>query len=219
MMNYMFFNPDLYTTKKGNMKINGVGTVKVEPNVAVVNLSVITENINLKVAQEENAIKSTAVINELHQMGIPNKQIRTASYNIEPQYDYVDGKQIFRGYKVTNTLSVTIKNITKVGEVIDRATSSGVNRVDNIIFTVEDTSIYYNQALNLAIKNAVQKAVEIGNSLGVDVDKTPSKITEESYSSAFEEVSMMKLAAPTTPILPGQINITARIEAIFNYKQ
>lgn len=218
MMNYMFFNPDLYTAKKGNMKVNGVGLVKVEPNMAVVNLSVITENISLEIAQAENAIKSTAVINELHQMGIPSEQIRTASYNIEPQYDYVNGKQVFRGYKVTNTLSVTIKDVTKVGEIIDHATSSGANRVDNVIFTVEDTSIYYNQALNLAIKNAVQKALEIGNTLGVVVDKVPSKITEESYAAAFEQGSMMKLAAPTTPILPGLINITARIETFFNYR-
>jgi uncharacterized protein YggE len=217
MLNYNLFYPNLYTQRRGNMKINGVGTIKVEPNMAVVNLGIITENISLEVAQKENATKATEVLSNLQQMGIPENQIRTASYTIEPEYYYVEGKQIFKGYKVTNILSVTIKDLTKIGEVIDNVTSSGVNSIDRISFTVEDPSRYYNEALKVAVKNSVQKAMVLGRTLGVYVDPTPFKIIEESYVIAPLESSTMKFSTSTTPILPGKIDVTARLVALFNY--
>ncbi|MBU5592252.1 SIMPL domain-containing protein [Clostridium sp. MSJ-4] len=217
MINYGFYNSNPTWQNHGTMKINGVGMLKVEPNMAIIRLGVITENISLEEAQRENTLKSTSVINQLYQMGIPKNQIQTASYNIEPQYDFVEGKQVFRGYKVTNILSVTMKDLSRIGEVIDSATSSGANSVSNIVFDLEDPSIYYNQALNLAIRNAVIKALEVGNKLGVNVNEIPCKIIEESYSKAVPQASMLQLTAATTPILPGEISINAKIEAIFNY--
>lgn len=218
MMNYNYFDSNLYMSKQSYMKINGVGTVKVVPDIVLVNLGVITENISLKSAQQENAMLSNAVINTLTEMGITKNEIRTASYNIEPIYDYIERKQVFKGYRVTNILSVTLKNIKIIGEVIDNATASGANRVYNINFTFTDPSIYYDQALTLAIKDAVEKALEIGNTLGVEIVETPLRIIEEDSEAPIFTNSMLKQSAPTTPIMPGQIDITARIEAIFAYK-
>ncbi|WP_032123439.1 SIMPL domain-containing protein [Clostridium amazonitimonense] len=217
MINYGFYNSSPTWQNHGTMKINGVGMLKVEPNMAIIRLGVITENISLEEAQRENTLKSISVINQLYQMGIPKNQIQTASYNIEPQYDFVEGKQVFRGYKVTNILSITMKDLSRIGEVIDSATSSGANSVSNIVFDIEDPSIYYNQALNLAIRNAVTKALEVGNKLGVNVNEIPCKIIEESYSKAAPQASLLQLSAATTPILPGEISVNAKIEAIFNY--
>lgn len=218
MMNYNYFDSNLYMSKEGYMKINGVGTVKTIPDMVLVNLGVITENISLKSAQQENAMLLSAVINTLNEMGITKKEIRTASYNIEPLYDYIEGKQVFKGYGVTNILSVTLRNIKIIGEVIDNATSSGANRVYNISFTFTDPSIHYDQALNLAIKDAVKKGFEIGNTLGVKVVETPLRIIEESSDTPIFTNSMLKLSTSSTPIMPGQIDITAKIEAIFAYK-
>jgi hypothetical protein len=217
MLNYPFCNPNSFIQRKGCLKINGVGIAKAEPNMAVVNLGITTENTRLVTAQEENAIRSNAVISTLYQMGISKKQISTASYTVDPQYDYVDEKQVFRAYSVANILSVTITNIEHIGNVIDNAIASGANRVESIAFTVDNPYIYYSQALNQAIRNAVQKAIEIGHTLGVEVDETPIKITEESVSTIAGESPMVKLSTSTTPILPGQIHITARVEAAFDY--
>ncbi len=218
MMNYDFYSPNLQSFKKGELKLNGTATIKVEPNIAIVNLGVVTEDMNLEKAQRENAIKVTAIINELLKFNIPKEDISTSSYNIEPQYDYIEGKQVFRGYRVTNILSVTIKDLSKVGQIIDAAVSKGANRVDNIKFTVENPSLYYNKALSLAIINAINKARQVENTLKVSVFKIPYKIIEQSATQNIQEVAGFKVLAATTPILPSQITITANIEAFFHYK-
>lgn len=218
-MNCDFYNSGMAYChmKKGVMKVRGVGIVKAQPNIAVVSLGVITENKSLEIAQTENAEKSIAVINGLETMGIPNSDISTGSYVIEQQYDYIEGKQIFRNYKVTNILNVTIRDVDKVGEIIDNSVRNGVNVVNNIKFTIDNMSIYYNKALNLAVKDAMRKAVEIGNTLKVNVNKVPSSIVEENYNEAVPQPIMMKMYAATTPIMPEEIKITAKIEGTFNY--
>lgn len=219
MLNSNFYNSNTsyFYTKKGSIKVKGIGIVKAQPNIAIVSLGVITENKNLEIAQRENAEISTQVINGLRDMGISDKDISTMSYTIEPQYDYVEGKQIFRNYNVTNILSVTIRDIEKVGEIIDTSVRNGVNTVNNIKFTVDNMSIYYNKALNLAVKDAVRKAVEIGNTLKINVNRIPSSIVEESYEEIIPEATTVKMYASFTPIMPGEIKITAKIEGTFNY--
>ncbi|KGK85937.1 SIMPL domain-containing protein [Clostridium sp. HMP27] len=218
MMNYDLYSTNAQSFKKGALKINGTSTIKVEPNIAIVNLGVVTEDTNLEKAQRENAIKVTSIINELLKFGVSKEDISTLTYNIEPQYDYIEGKQVFRGYKVTNILSVTIKDLSKVGQIIDAAVSKGANRVDNIKFTVENPSPYYNKALSLAIINAINKARQVENTLKVNMFKTPYKIIEQSSTENVQEVADFKVLAATTPILPGQITITSNIEAFFYYK-
>ncbi|WP_204599968.1 SIMPL domain-containing protein [Clostridium pascui] len=218
MMNYDLYSTNAQSLKKGELKINGTATIKIEPNIAIVNLGVVTEDINLEKAQRENAIKVTSIINELLKFNIPKQDISTFTYNIEPQYDYIEGKQIFRGYRVTNILSVTIRDLPKVGQIIDAAVYKGANRVDNIKFTVENPSPYYSKALSLAIINAVNKARQVENTLKVNMFKIPYKIIEQSSTENIREVADFKVLAATTPILPGQITITSNIEAFFYYK-
>lgn len=219
MVDYKHFDSGFCKGRKGFMKVNGIGTVKVMADMAVVNLGIVTENVSLKVAQEENGVLANAVLKSLYEIGLPMNSIKTKSYSIEPVYDYVEGKQIFKGYRVSNILSLTITNLKKIGEVIDTATASGVNRVDNINFTVSDTSRYVDQALDIAIKDAMRKSVVIGNTIGVNIDETPIRIIEEGPGAVFDENPTFKVAAAatSTPILPGQIDITIRITGIFQY--
>ncbi|MFZ5969210.1 MAG: SIMPL domain-containing protein [Bacillota bacterium] len=201
----------------GRLKVEGVGSVQVQPDIAVVVLGVITENKELQAAQEENAQKTTEVIDTLKNIGISSRDIQTQSYQIFPQYDYVEGKQIFRGYRVEHTLKVTIRDMDETGEIIDAAVRSGANVVNNITFTVSDPAKYYQQALSKAIDDAVSKAMMIGRKLDVIVSKVPIRIVEESYQQAPSSDLLLAKAEPTTPIQTGEIRITARIEAIFSY--
>jgi uncharacterized protein YggE len=218
MMNYGYYNSTPCSSQQKVLKVNGSGTVKAQPNIAIINLGVITEDMSLQTAQKENAVKTNSVLDSLYKMNIPKRDISTAVFDIQPQYDYVEGKQEFRGYRVTNILSVTIRDLTMVGEVIDTATANGANRVDNIRFTIEDPSLYYNRALTLAVRSATEKAKQLANDFGVQLSPIPHKITEESSVSITEDSPTMKLAASPTPILPGQLDITARIEVTFEYR-
>lgn len=217
MVNYEQTSNNYVGRQTGIIKVTGSAAVKADPDTAVINLGIITEDMSLEKAQKENATASISVINSLYQLSIPKKDIQTSVYDIQAQYDYIEGKQIFTGYRVTNILTVSINNLSSVGKIIDTATAHGANRVENIRFINENPSQYYRRALELAVKDSIDKAKQIGYSLGVNINPIPFKISEETYSTSVHDSSVMKLAASSTPILPGQIEISAKLEAIFEY--
>lgn len=198
-----------------DLKVEGTGRIKVRPDVAVAILGAVTENIQLGAAQQDNASIMTSVIRTLNGMGIPPADIQTASYSITPKYDYVDGRQVFRGYRVEHMLSVTIRDMARIGTIIDAAVRSGANQIGSITFAVDDPSQYYRKALDAAIDDAQAKAGTIAVKLNIRVIRVPVNIAEMGYEQGTPLV--FQTAAPATPVQPGQIEITARIEATFAY--
>ena len=93
------------------------------PNRAIVVLGAITEGNALQLVQAENARITANIILSLQNLGIPKEKIQTNDYRIETQYDYVDGKQIFRGYKVTHLLQITTDRVEQTGVIVDTAVS------------------------------------------------------------------------------------------------
>lgn len=199
------------------LTLNGRGKVRANPDIAIVNIGVITEGKELERVQQQNAAAALAVINSLKAAGIQDRDIQTLNYSVSPEYDFIEGRQVFRSYRVANTLRVTIRNISMVGAIIDEAVRNGANEIGNIDFTVSDTSIYYNQALNLAIKDAIGKALEIEKTFGYNINKTPVSITEETVSATPMADRMMMRADVSTPIQPGEIEISASVKVVFGY--
>ncbi|MBL4935304.1 SIMPL domain-containing protein [Clostridium sp. YIM B02515] len=230
---YPFFNGNLdnfncqdnrevkLDNKASNLRLEGVGSIMVKPDIAASFLGIMTQNKNLADAQSQNSEISNKVLNALLNLGIEDKDIKTENFSISPEYDYVDGKQIFRGYKVTNNLRITIRDISKVGTVIDTAVNNGVNVVYNVNFTLSNREDIYNKALSLAIKNAVDKALSVEKTLNIAVDTTPSEILEESSGVITPKTGLYTLEVPAsaTNIKSGEIEIAAKVTAIFNYTE
>jgi uncharacterized protein YggE len=200
------------------MKVNGIGIEKLRPDVAVVTMGVTTENKQLQVAQQENAVKMNNVIKALRNAGIESENIQTLSYSIDAVYDYVEGKSIFRGYRVANILKVTIKNVDKIGKAIDTAVLAGANYVGDVDFTVLNPNRYYRRALTYALNDAIKKAETMATFMGIMINKVPINIKEETIGySPLAERARVKAFGATTPIEVGEIEITARVEVEFAY--
>ena len=197
----------------------GNGEIAVEPNIAIVQLEVVTMDQQLSEAQQENAVAMNNVIQSLLRLGIPREDIQTISYTISPRYDYVDGKQVFRGYEVSNAISVKISDLQQVGLIIDTAVAKGANRVSNIQFTVEDVERYKQEAIVRALRNAQLKARTIANELKLQVEPQPIRIIEEQQGGIqpIPLQSFAKTAEMITPIEGGQIMITASLRVEFLY--
>jgi uncharacterized protein len=201
------------------IKVKGEGEIAVQPDTASVNLGVVTESKELIDAQQQNSIVGNKVIDSLIALGIDRKQIQTFDYRIEPNYDYDQGKQIFRGYKVTHILEVKIDDLSIIGKVVDTAVQNGANYVANVQFTTRYKETYYQQALVMALNNASSKAQTIANTIRVTLNPTPILVTEgtdviqpfESHQVAFAK------GASSTQILPGQLQIKASVAAEYNY--
>lgn len=203
--------------KHNVVQVFGEGIVSAQPDKALITLGVITESKNLNEAQQTNSTTMRKVINSLIQLGIPNENIKTVQYTIETLYDYQDGKQLLRGYRVTHMIQVTLSEIALTGRVVDVAVNNGANSVTNIQFSLAHPEIYYNQALALAIRNAQQKAYTISQTLGVRVNLQPTIIRETSQGTVPftpSPVAFAKMEA--TPIEPGQLQVKASITAQFS---
>lgn len=200
------------------MKINGKGTVRIQPDIAELVLGVITEGKELMEAQQSNSRIMESVISSLKLIDIPEKDIKTAFYSVDPLYDFIDGKQVFKGYKVTNALKIIIRDIQDSGKVIDKAVSSGANLVRGITFTVSELEIHYRTALSSALKNSLEKALDLEKTMQVRLNRIPIQIIEESSNIQFQENPMAyKLTTAATQIEPGETEITANINAVYVY--
>lgn len=207
------------TITKNRMKLIGIGYVKAKPDIALVTLGVVTENKDLNIASEENSWKTNELIETLKKMGIDDTDIKTQSFTITQEYDYIDGAKKFRGYKVQNMLSIIIRDIEKTGQIIDAAIADGANNVTDTRFTVTNPEKFYKKALNNAITNSIEKAKSIESTLKINVNKTPIQIDEESTNYVpLVKGAYMEASQATTPIELGMLEFNAKVESIFLYE-
>ncbi|TQR18689.1 SIMPL domain-containing protein [Psychrobacillus vulpis] len=198
--------------------VTGNGKVAAQPNYVQIRLEVTTVGKDLSEAQQENAIIMNRVIQSILALNIPREDIQTAAYNILPTYDYIEGKQVFRGYEVTNAITVKERDVSQVGTVIDTAVKNGANHVSGIQFRVEDADAYYQQALRLALQNAQMKAKTIAETMKLSLHPQPIEVVEESNEPPvlYKSVAMADQSL-ATPIEQGQITISADVRVKFQY--
>jgi uncharacterized protein YggE len=206
------------SSKRGNkLKVFGKGVIKAKPDLAEVIIGVVTESSELLAAQNENAGIAGNVINSLKVMGISDRFIQTSNYSIRPVYDYVDGKQVFRGYEVSNLVKVLLSNLDLAGKIIDTAVRNGANSVNGINFIVSDEKRYYYEALTLAIEDAQNKASVITGKLGLSLSAVPFEIIERNTTVARPMGLMASYKGGGTPIESGENEINAEIEITFMF--
>lgn len=200
------------------IKVQGESILSVRPDQLSITLGVKTENQTVQQAQTENADAIQAIINSLMSLGIPGEQIQTVVYQIDPQYDYVDGTQVFRAYLVTHLLEITVTDLTLAGTIIDQAVANGANSISGTQFTLANTSGATLQALDQAMNDAYQKAQAISRTLSVALNPLPVWVREVPVNEAgvVRPLALFD-ATQQTSIQPGLIDIKAVVEVLFKY--
>jgi hypothetical protein len=205
----------------------GSGNVIGTPDRAQVTFSVQTENIDVKTAQMTNAVQMTKVIDALVAAGLPKDALKTTGYNIYPLYeDYSKSpfEQKIKTYQVTNTLTVTLHDVNRTGEVIDVAVANGVNQASSIQFMLSDAQaqVLRTEALKKAVALARADADTVASELGVTIVGVKSADISGGYAPVlFENYqagnAMTKSAAPT-PIQPGDVTVTAQVSVTYSIR-
>jgi uncharacterized protein YggE len=205
------------TTK---VTVAGEAMTKVEPDAAVLILSVVTQSPQAITAQQENARKSDSVANAIKATAGANTEIKTSDYVLQPQYDYRDNRlPKIIGYDARNSVIVTLSDLKNVGAVIDAASRAGANSIDNVSFILRQTSPARGQALSDATRQAMNKANSIAEALGGRV----LRVVEENESAtvagpAAEYAAKTEIQAAEsyrrTPITSGQLNIRSNVQLI-----
>ena len=160
------------TTTTNTISFNGEGKVLAKPDVAAISLSIVTEAVTSKAAQDDNSSKSKAVSDFLKKQGVEEKDIKTTGYNIYPQYRYPQyDKPEIRGYQVNQTMEVKVRDLGKVSSILDGVVSAGVNQVNSLSFEIDEPEKLKAEARQKAIEDARSKTDELEDQLGVKLGK------------------------------------------------
>jgi uncharacterized protein YggE len=196
--------------------VSGEGLVKAAPDLAFVTLATESRSKNPKDAQSQNARVMSDVQQKLVAAGIPKDAIRTIAYDLQLESDWVSGRQVPRGYLARNMVEVRVDDITRVGEVIDIAVSSGVNSVHNVRFDLKKREELEREALKRASADARARAQAAAEGVGSTIGRVIRiEQPEGRYPMPPQPVLMMRQqaadAAAQTPVIAGEIEIRVSV--------
>lgn len=174
---------------KNTISVSGEGKIYTKPDIALVDFSVVSEGPKVEDVQKQNTEKTNRVIKFLKESGIVDKDIKTTMYNLYPQYSYEE-RSVPRivGYTITQTLEVKIRDLNKVGETLEGVTKNGINQIGSLYFKVDKDEELKEEARQLAIKDAKEKAEKLASQLGVRLGKI-SSYSEGGVSPIYRDFS------------------------------
>ncbi len=201
--------------------VNGVGTVKVTPDTAILSVGVEAQAATVKEAQAQAAAAMEKAVAALKAKGVSEKDIQTQYYNISKMTRWDDRGQteIVLGYQVTNTVTVKIREIAKAGDIIDAVGMAGGDqiRINGVSFTVDDTTKVTREAREKAMADAKAKAEQMAKLSGVRLGKV-TYVSESSYYPYATRSSMPTMDAmegAKTVISPGETEITINVQVVY----
>ena len=201
------------------LTVHGHADLKVKPDIATFTASVTTQATQQADAAQDNARRSTALLAALKAAGVADKDIQTDSYNVQPQYDYKPSPPVLTGFQATNSVQVTVRDLSKAGMILDKATQAGATDVSGLTFDLADRTAAERQALAQAVTEAQAKAAAMAQAAGVGRGRLLG-LSEGSpvvIQPLFRARAMVADAAPqpSTPVEANQITVTADVTAIY----
>ena len=203
-------------TPEHTITVSGDGRVLVKPDVADVQLGVTVRREHAKDSEQDAAAQMAKVVAALKAEGVADEDIQTATLSLQPTYDYSNNSTpVITGYETDNIVSVTIRDISTVGETVDAAVDAGATAVNGITFRVDDPTKAEAQARQAAMKDAKAKADAMAQAAGVSITGVAS-ISEVSAPMPQPIAYDMAAgaAAPervTTPVQPGNVEMDVTV--------
>lgn len=203
--------------------VSGSGKVSAVPDIAMLRLGIEAQEASFAKAQSQAAEAMDAVMSALTDNGVAEKDIQTQYFNIYrvTRWDEAKGQEVVIGYRVTNMVTAKIREMDKIGAIIDAVAAAGgdLTRIDNISFSIEDPSAYHEEARQKAMADARAKAEQLAELAGVTLGK-PIYISESAYipspiyrGDVFEKVAGAPMVE--TPISPGEMEISLNVQVTY----
>ncbi len=200
--------------------VQGEGKVFAAPDMVTIVLGVETTNASAAGAAAENAMLMNNTTSALLAAGIEQKNIQTSTYSLttKPEEAPVVAASSTKTTEVkppqfiaTNRVTVRMNSTDDIGKVLDAAIAAGSNNIQSISFDLRDPAPTKDMALTMAIEDAMRKAGVAAAAAGVSLGKILEVSEGYSFVSARSDVVAFSVAAPTTPIQPGEMEVTASV--------
>jgi uncharacterized protein YggE len=217
---------------KGSLSVEGIGVVKITPDIAYINIGVQSKSENVKTALDENNASAATISSTLENLGIAKEDIQTSSFNVYPMQDYGpsgmgydNGSGIMlpkNTYQVDNIILVTVRDLTKLGNILDNTVQAGANTINSISFDVQNKDVAMKEARDKAIANARDLAEATAASAGVKLGNILNISTYSSGNPAPYFDSKGGAYAGTTasqvPISAGQLSLSMSASIVYELK-
>ena len=188
------------------------------PDMATISAGVVTQAADGNAAMRQNAEQMNRVLAALKTAGVDGKDVQTSGINLNPQYRYEDNQPPrITGYQASNTVNVKLREVAKMGKVLDALVASGANQVNGPSFGIDDPEPLYDRARLDALKAARARAETYAGALGVRVRRIVS-ISEggAAMPSPMPRMAMMKAEAyDSTPVAAGESSVSVNLDVVF----
>ena len=182
------------TSRSSELSVVGEGKVEVAPDTAYVEAGIsVIEAASVAQVQKSIDDANNKIIAAMQKLGIDKKDIKTSNYSINPNYSYENNKNGITGYNGNASITIKVKNIAQVSQVISDATAAGANQIQGARFSIENPAKYREEAREKAIANAKEQAQKLANTLGIKLGKVTNII--ESSNDAGGPIIYDKMAA------------------------
>ncbi len=203
------------------------GKVFAKPDIANLTVGIKTEpKATAAEAVKDNTKKMNEIIDALKKVGIEEKDIKTTNYSLNPYYDWSSGRQVLRGYEISQNVTVKIRDLDKIGEAIAKTTEKGANQIGNIEFTIDDEYELKAEARNGAIEKAIEKAKAIADKTGMHLGKIVNVYENQVYAQpvysnyskdvAYGLGGASEVAVPS--IQTGQNEVNVEVTVVWEVK-
>jgi len=200
------------------ISVTGQGEVSGTPDTLTVDLGVSLRRDTVEEATTDAADLAQNLIDAVKNQGVEDKDIQTRNYSIYPEYDYKGDTQTLLGYRVTNTVTVKVRNLDNAGSIIDAATTAGGDavQVSGVSFSIEDDDALLQDARARAWEDAKAKADQLASLSGATLG-APLSITESvsSPSPIYRAADSLETAG-STPIEAGSQTVTVVLDVRFS---
>lgn len=195
-----------------HITVTATGTASAVPDMALFNLSVSQQADTAREALEQTNAAMAKVIESVKAAGIADGDLQTTGLNVQPHYvsgKYPDGERQQQGYEANNTVSVKIRDLNKLGAVIDKAMAGGANGLDQIILTNASLKPLYDAAQKDAVDNALAKAKLLAESAGVSIGRVLR--INDAAASPMAKMGRIAYASSSDAIASGRNDYTTEI--------
>jgi uncharacterized protein YggE len=205
------------------LNVTGSGQANLVPDIAYIYVGVRTEKPSASEAVSENNAQTQQMIQALRDFGIDAKDIRTTNFSIWPQDKYDPSTGMPSGektYAVDNTVYVTVRDLDKLGDLLDTVVTAGANTVNSIQFDVADKAKALEQARADAVKNAEAQARALASSAGVTLGEIQniSFYDNQVYPVMDGRGAGGAAMEAAVPIQPGQLTFTVSVSVTYAIK-
>ena len=201
------------------ISISAQGEASQAPDTASLSTGVVTEADSSKEAMQANAEQMEKLMKAIKKAGIDDKDVQTSGISLNPRYDYQPNRERnIVGYQARNTVTITVRKLDDLSQVIDALTSEGANQLHGPSFSIAEQEPLLAEAREKALAQARARAESYAESLGTKVRRIVS-ISEGSHGGMPRpmmraEVAMAKDSA-STPIAPGESTVSVNMELVF----